>query len=1134
MSDREVWRHPGAAAALIVVLGAGMAVTAAQKPTPKVTAKPPDVGKNINTPRPDAKTITFETRQGTWMSVDVSPDGQWIAFDLLGDLYKLPIAGGTATAISRGPAYDHHPRFSPDGRTVAFTSDEGGMENLWLADADGSNRRPLTSEKTAYVRSAAWLPDGDYLVARREDGKRAGLPPNEIWLFHRLGGSGIKLTAAADLNAATGPVPSRDGRFIYYAARRGRFSYEPNLRNGLWSIVRHERATGEKTTLTSGVGGAARPAVSPDGSTLVFISRRDADTVLVARALATGQERVLARGLTRDDQEGFAALDVWPNYAFTPDGASLVYSSKGSLYRLALSGEATPQPIPFSATVSLALSPTVTRQDRVPQGPVEARILRGAQPTPDGSAVVFEALGRIWVQPLEAGRAAGSPRRLTSTPSPAREYTPAVSPDGRTVAFVTWTDAAGGAIWKAVLSSTPSAPERLTTTPAHYANPSWSPSGDRLAIVRGSGLEFRGQQPEEESSFELRWLPAAGGEPLLVTTVPQPAGTRFHPTAAWSADGSRLLYGRPTEVKGPDDDPKVDLVSVRLDGTDKRALLRLPPVDELVPSPDSRWLAFTARDQIYVTAIPPTQLDPAPEVSVKEGGVPVWLLSETAGNNVAWADQGQALTWTLGPIVHRLRLASAITFAEERARKAREKEAAAAADTPSAAAKAATAAKDEPRVPASEQTPISVSMRRSLPAGSVALIGARVITMNGDEVLPKADVVITGNRIAAVGASGAVAIPADARKLDAAGTTVAPGLIDSHAHLHYSGFETFPETKWEYAANLAYGVTTVYDPSAPTLDVFAQAELVEAGLMLGPRVLSSGMVLYGGQHTPIYAEVESLEDARRQVRRMKAYGARMIKVYQQPRRDQRLWFVQACRDEGMLLTVEGAGELHTDLTTVIDGYTAFEHALPYELHDDVIQLLARSGTYYTPTLLVAYGGPTAEQYFYQVANPHADPVLGRFVPHRMLDNFGRRTMWMSPDEYHFPVVARGAAAVQKAGGKVALGAHGQLQGLGVHWELWAHAGVGDSTGGTAMTPHDAWRAATRDAADKLGYLQDLGTVETGKLADLVVLSADPLADIRNSTKLRWVIRNGEVFEAETLMKVWPEQRALPKMFWQMN
>jgi Tol biopolymer transport system component/imidazolonepropionase-like amidohydrolase len=1118
------------AAALMLASITGVATISAQKPATKAAPPAvPEAGKQINTPRPDARTVSFETREGTWMSVDVSPDGATLVFDLLGDLYTLPIAGGTATAISRGPAYDHHPRFSPDGKTIAFTTDEGGMENVWLADANGGNRRPLTTEKMAYVRSAAWLPEGDYVVARREDGKRAGLPPNELWLFHRFGGAGIKLTAAADLNAATGPVASRDGKFIYYAARRSRFSYEPNLRNGLWSIIRYERATGEKTTLTSGIGGAGRPALSPDGATLVFVSRRDADTVLVARTLATGQERVLARGLTRDDQEGFAALDLWPNYAFTPDGRSLVYASKGHLHRLSLAAGATPEAIPFTAPVSQFLSPTVTRQDRVPQGPVDVRILRSAQQTPDGSAIVFEALGRIWVQPLAGGRASGAPRRLTSAESPAREYTPAVSPDGRSVAYVSWTDAEGGAVWKVALGASPSAPERLTTAAAHYANPAWSPKGDRLAIVRGSGLEFRGQQPEEESAFELRWLPVSGGDPTLVTTVGSPAGTRFHPTAAWSADGTRLLYGRPVELKTPDEDPKVDLVSVRLDGTDKRTLLRLPPADDLTPSPDGRWLAFTVRDQIHVTAIPPAQLEPAPEIGPKEGSVPVWLLSETAGNYVAWADAGKTLTWTLGPVVHRVTLATAIAFAEEKARKAREKEAATPAQP--AGAKPPTPPK-EPRAPASEQIAIALTAPRPSPQGSIALTGARVVTMNGDQVIASADLVVTGNRIAAVGPSGQVAIPEGARRIDATGTTIMPGLIDTHAHLHYSGFETFPETKWEYAANLAYGVTTVYDPSAPTLDVFAQAELVEAGLMLGPRVLSSGMVLYGGQQTSFYAEVDSLDDARRQVRRMKAYGARMIKVYQQPRRDQRLWFAQACREEGMLLTVEGAGELHTDLTTVLDGFTAFEHALPYELHDDVVQLIARSGTYYTPTLLVAYGGPTGEFYFYQVANPHGDPMLGRFVPHRMLDNFGRRTTWISPDEYHFPVVARGAAAVQRAGGHVALGAHGQLQGLGVHWELWAHAGAGALNGATAMTPHQAWRAATRDAADKLGYLQDLGTIEAGKLADLVVLAADPLSDIRNSTRLKWVVKNGEVFEAETMKAVWPRERPLPPMFWQ--
>jgi imidazolonepropionase-like amidohydrolase len=403
--------------------------------------------------------------------------------------------------------------------------------------------------------------------------------------------------------------------------------------------------------------------------------------------------------------------------------------------------------------------------------------------------------------------------------------------------------------------------------------------------------------------------------------------------------------------------------------------------------------------------------------------------------------------------------------------------------------------------------------------------------MKGDDVLENADVVVTGNRIAAIGASGSLSVPAGARSFDARGKTVIPGLIDTHAHLHYSGFETFPETKWEYIANLAYGVTTTYDPSAPTLDVFAQAEMVEAGLMQGPRIFSSGMVLYGGQPFDIWAEVNNQADALRQVRRMKAYGARMIKVYQQPRRSQRMYFAEACRKERMLLTAEGAGELQTDLTMALDGYTAFEHSLPVALGADAVELLARSGTHYTPTLLVSYGGAWGELYFYQTQNPHDDAKLNRFTPHLALDRLGRRHPWIWPEEYHFPTVAEGAAKVARAGGNVSLGAHGQLQGLGVHWELWAMAGEGGGSARKAMTPIEALRSATVAAADKLGFGPDLGTVEAGKLADLIVLDADPLADIHNTEKIRWVVKNGVVYEAETMKQLWPHETELPPFFW---
>ena len=843
------------AAAVAVCLT--LSVSAAQKKNgtaPQASSKPKDPAADINTPRPETRKVTFDATEATWSSVDISPDGTTLVFDLLGDIYTLPIEGGTAAAVSHGPAWDVHPRFSPDGKTIAFTTDESGMENLWLMDADGSNRRAVTDSKDAYIRSGAWTPDGEYLVVRREDAKQAGIPPVELWMYHRAGGNGIRIVSRDDFSNASGPSPSRDGRFIYFAARKARFNYVPDMSRGLWNIVRYDRRTGESVPLTGGFGGAARPNVSPDGKTLIFVSRRDADTVLVARDLDTGAERVIATGLTRDEQEDFAALDVFPNYGFTPAGDAVILPNHGRLVRIPVRGGAQ-QEIPFKAHVEQWLAPTVSFAERLDDSPVTARILRWTTQSADGTWVAFDAFGRVWLQQIADGKTVGTPRRLTPDDGslPAREYAPSFSPDGQWIAYVTWTDSEGGHVWKtrtpASATAPAGSPERLTRTPGHYANPAWSPSSDRLAVIRGSGLEFRGQQPEDENFFEIRWLPASGGDPEYVTTVDLAESMKFHPQAFWNSDGTRLYYRRPVEKLKPTDPTRNDLVSIRLDGTDRKAHLRLPPVDDLVPSPDGRWVAFSSRDNVYVAALPPIQTKEPPEASTAESSVPVWRLSDEAGGYVAWADNGRMLTWSLGNEFHRLPLDAAVRFAEEQKKQAKQDDASKKTDA------------EKPRVPKSEAIAIELTAPRSAPKGSFVLRGGRVLTMRRDAsgkdiVVDNADVVVTNNRIAAVGPSGSVTVPAGAKVFDAAGKTIMPGMVDTHAHLHYSGFEIFPETKWEYAANLAYGVTTVYDPSAPSLDVFAQSELVEAGLMLGPRVYSSGDVLYGGVNAAMFARRE--------------------------------------------------------------------------------------------------------------------------------------------------------------------------------------------------------------------------------------------------------------------------------------
>ena len=1081
-----------------------IAVAALGKDAPKT--KPFDPVDDINKPRPDARHVMFTTDEATWSSVDLSPDGQTLLFDILGDLYTLPVAGGKAKALTKGPAWDYHPRYSPDGRTIAFTSDRSGIENVWLMNADGSNPRALTQEKGFYVRSAAWSPDGEYLVARHQDARRGGIPPVELWMWSLYGGSGVKLTSSDEINNSAGPVFSPDGRFIYFAARDVHFSYTPDLSGGLWSIKRYDRRNGDTTQLTSGIGGAARPLISPDGRWLFFVSRRDADTDLVARDLASGAEHVLVPKVTRDEQEGFTAMDVWPNYAISRDGRTIFFCNHGKLARVDVaSGNLTN--IPFTADVEQWLAPRVAFQDRVESGPLHARILRWTSQSPDGKTVVFDAFGRAWAQSIENGKAAGAPRRLTpDDPNlPKREYAPAVSPDGKWVAYVSWSDKNGGDVWRVPLAG--GTPEKLTKIAGHYANPEWSPSGDKLAVIRGGGLEFRERQPEEQDNFDITWMPSSGGDLQFVTTVTVADTFRFHPQAWFNADGTRLFYRDYIKPQKQGDDPKNDLVSVRLDGTDKRKLLRFPAIGDLVPSPDEKWLAFTSRDNVYVTPLPNVALKEPPSVSLKEGSVPVWRLSEDAGGYVDWADGGKTITWNLGNQFHRLPLASALAFVEAERKKADTKE----------KADDKKPSEDEPKlkVPKSESITIDLVTPRPERTGTTVIRNARVITMKGDEVLEHADVLVTGNRITSVGAN--LKAPDGAKVIDGSGKTIIPGIIDTHAHMHYSSFELFPETKWEYAANLAYGVTTIYDPSAPSLDVFSQAEMVDGGFMIGPRVYSSGDVLYGGAQTDIFADVDNLDDAKRQVRRMKAYGARMIKVYQQPGRSQRIWFAEASRGEHMLLTAEGAGELASDLSMAVDGYTSFEHSLPVEIRNDVVQLVAKSGTYYTPTLIVSYGGPWGEEYLWQtLLNLHDDPKLRHFTPHFIIDAKYRRHAWIDPSEYQFPTVAHGAALVARAGGHVSMGAHGQVQGLGPHWEIWAHAGEGAPTPGYAMTPHEALRAATLSAADKLGFATDLGSIESGKLADFVVLDANPLEDIHNSAKVHWVVKDGVVYDGDTL------------------
>jgi Tol biopolymer transport system component/imidazolonepropionase-like amidohydrolase len=1038
--------------------------------------------------------VAFTTDEATWLALDVHPTGTKIVFSLLGDLYLLPIGGGTATRITSGPAYDAQPRFSPDGKWIAFASDRGGIENLWVCDLEGKNTRAVSTEKDNTVNGPAWSRDGEYLVGRKRLTDRSSLGTVELWMWHVKGGGGVQLTKKDEQPDAADPTFSKDGRFLYFSARDARYRYDRNVNEGIWQIKRLDRLNGQILPITGEFGGAATPAVSPDGSALAYVRRVRAKTLMELIDLASGSVKPIASDLQRDNQEGFAFHGVFPGYAFTPDGRSVVATADGKIWRFDIASGARTA-IPFTASVEQTLTESLHTPRREGVGDVRARIVRWPVESPDGKSLVFSALGHLYSMELPRG----APKRLTIATD--LEYAPSFSKDGKTLAFVTWNDADGGHV--STMAFPGGVPKRLTTVSGQYVNPSFSADGSKIVFVAGSGATFRDEDLSDELWQEIRWIPATGGPSRYVIGTKNRGPNRRMARPQFDASGDRIYFVEDADAAGPIA-PKTVLVSVKPDGTDKRTHLRFTRAEEAVVSPDGRWVAFNEQYNAWVTALPPFG---AQTVDIELGGaaLPLAQFTEEGGEWVNWADAGQTITWIWGPTYHRISFDKAWPApAKDDAAKDKEKD--------KGKDKDKDKDKEKKKLPESQAIEIALSVPRDRPTGTVAYTGARIVTMKGDEVLEAGTIVVTDDRIAAIGPAGSVTIPAGAKTVDLSGKTVIPGLFDEHAHLHYSTLDIFPQRPWKYLANLAYGVTTTHDPSASNQEVFGQSEMVEAGLMTGPRIFSTGYILYGADD-PGRAIVNSLDDARHHLRRMKALGAFSVKSYMQPRREARQWIIAAAREEGMLVVPEGGGDLEMDMTFVLDGHTTIEHALPITpLRNDVVWFVARSTTSYTPTLLVAYGGISGDKWFHQHYELWKDARLQKFVPQRIVDGLGRirGIMATDPADWHHIDVAASAKDVMHAGGRVCLGGHGQMQGLGPHWEMWAFVQGG-------MTPLEAIRVATRYPAETLGLDRDLGSLESGKLADFVVLDANPLDRIENSETVSLVVKNGRAYRPDELM-----------------
>ncbi len=1027
---------------------------------------------DVNDPPGPWTDVSIDTDEGTWMNVDVSHDGSQIAFDLLGDIYVMPVAGGEAKSIVQGIAWDMQPRFSPDGRFIAFTSDRGGGDNIWIVDSTGGEPSQVSKETFRLLNSPAWSPDGEFIVARKHFTSRRSLGAGEMWLFHRSGGDGLQMTEKPNEQKDVGePAFSPCGRYLYYSqdvTPGNTFEYNKDVNGEIYAIQRLDRHTGETDRIIRGPGGAIRPTPSPDGRTIAFIRRVRYRTTLFLHDVESGREWPLYDDLERDMQETWAIHGVYPAIAWTPDSAAIVFWARGKIRRIDIESSQV-SVVPFRVRDTRRIAPALRHRVAVAPETFDVRLLRWASVSPAGDSVVYSALGRLYIRALPDGE----PRRLTEQDTHF-EYYPSFSRDGRHVVYVSWDDEALGAV--RIVSAAGGEGRAVTPAPGHYVEPVLSPDGSTIVYRKAGGGSLT--SPMWSGDQGVYQISIESGTPTRITRK----GRR--PQFGTAGDRVYLIHASQDGEKD-----KHELFSIDLDGSDERTEATSENAVEYAISPDGQWLAFVERFNAYVTAFPRTGKPIS--VGPKMTSVPVKRVSRDAGEFVHFSGDSGKLHWTLGPELYTRDLKDAFAHLEG------------APET----------------LPEPPESGVNISFKAPYekPRGRLALINARLITMRGDEIIDPGTIVVEQNRIIALGRTDDLKIPGGTEVVDLAGCTIIPGLVDVHDHGPHGANGFIPEQNWALHAKLAFGVTTVHDPSHDTRLIFSSSELAKAGAIVAPRIFSTGTILYGAAGS-FKAEVDSLEDAKSHLRRMQAVGAFTVKSYNQPRRDQRQQVIAAAREVGMMVVPEGGALLQHNLTMVVDGHTGVEHCVPVEhVYNDVTSLWAASQTGYTPTLTVAYGGLGGESYWYQHTNVWEDEHLATFLPAFVIDPVSRRRTMAPDNEWNHFNAAGVCKKFTDAGKKVNLGAHGQLAGLAHHWELWMFAQGG-------MTPLEVIRAGTLNPAHYLGLDGDIGSLEPGKLADLVVLTRNPLDDIRNTTSMRYVMLNGRLYDARTLAEIAPTPR----------